>query len=215
MAFCLQVPKLCIDLDPTLLYILIWRKYGKLERNYKILALGIYFLQTCSNKKTCRAAAATHPSFSARTGGSRSEPVLVRTRPVCKYRVRHWKMGLWQPPSGRSHAHFAEHEQEPILGTSMSRILGMGSHTKILGMGFEMRRSVVDLGHEGVWWILFFVLVLPPHSYWARQLHQERTQVVCSNKVAWKRLARRHSRSGPWTHERCFEVDVFVCPEFM
>ena len=28
----------------------------------------------------------------------------------------------------------------------------------------------------------------------------------CSNKVARKRLARRHSRNGPWTHECCFEV---------
>ena len=33
----------------------------------------------------------------------------------------------------------------------------------------------------------------------ARQLHQERLQVGCSNKEAWKRLARRHSRNGPWT----------------
>jgi len=31
----------------------------------------------------------------------------------------------------------------------------------------------------------------------ARQVQQERTQVVCSNKVAQKRLARRHSRNGP------------------
>ena len=30
-----------------------------------------------------------------------------------------------------------------------------------------------------------------------RQLHQERTQVVCSNKVARKRLARRHSAMDP------------------
>jgi len=33
----------------------------------------------------------------------------------------------------------------------------------------------------------------------ARPLHQERLQVVCSHKEAQKRLARRHSRSGPWT----------------
>jgi len=39
----------------------------------------------------------------------------------------------------------------------------------------------------------------------ARQLHWERTQVVCSNKEARKPLARRHSRSGPWTHECCFQ----------
>jgi len=43
----------------------------------------------------------------------------------------------------------------------------------------------------------------------ARQLQQERTQVVCSNKEA--RMARRHSRNGPWTHECCFEVDTFGC----
>ena len=35
--------------------------------------------------------------------------------------------------------------------------------------------------------------------------------MVCSNKEAWRCLARRHSRNGPWTHECCFEVDVFVC----
>ena len=45
----------------------------------------------------------------------------------------------------------------------------------------------------------------------ALELQQERTQVVCSNKEARKRLARRHSRNGPWTHECYFEVDVFVC----
>ena len=32
----------------------------------------------------------------------------------------------------------------------------------------------------------------------ARQVQQERTQVGCSNKVAQKRLARRHFRNGPW-----------------
>ena len=48
----------------------------------------------------------------------------------------------------------------------------------------------------------------------ARQLHQGRLQVVCSNKEARKRLAGRHSRNGPWSHECCFEVDVFVCWEW-
>ena len=33
----------------------------------------------------------------------------------------------------------------------------------------------------------------------ARQVQQERTQVVCSNKIAWKRLVRRRSRNGPKT----------------
>jgi len=36
----------------------------------------------------------------------------------------------------------------------------------------------------------------------ARQLHQERLQVGCSNKEARKRLARRHSRNGPWTQRQ-------------
>ena len=31
----------------------------------------------------------------------------------------------------------------------------------------------------------------------ARQVQQKRKQVVCSNKVGRKRLARRHSRNGP------------------
>jgi len=41
--------------------------------------------------------------------------------------------------------------------------------------------------------------------------------VVCSNKVAQKRLTPRHSRNhdGPWTRECCFEVDVFVCWEWI
>jgi len=40
---------------------------------------------------------------------------------------------------------------------------------------------------------------------------------VCSNKAARKRLAQRHSRNGPWTHEYFFdsEVDVFVCWEWI
>jgi len=37
----------------------------------------------------------------------------------------------------------------------------------------------------------------------------------CSNMVAWKHLARRHSRNGPWTHKYCFDVDVFVCWEWI
>jgi len=40
----------------------------------------------------------------------------------------------------------------------------------------------------------------------ALQVQQERTQVVYSHKEARKRLARRHFRNGPWTHECCFEV---------
>ena len=39
--------------------------------------------------------------------------------------------------------------------------------------------------------------------------------MVCSNEEARKRLARRHSRNGPWTHECCFGVHVFVCWEWI
>ena len=35
--------------------------------------------------------------------------------------------------------------------------------------------------------------------------------MVRSNEEARKRLAQRHSCNGSWTHECCFEVDVFVC----
>ena len=51
----------------------------------------------------------------------------------------------------------------------------------------------------------------------ARQVHHERTQVLCSNKVAQKRLTPGHSHNhdGPWTRECCFEVDVFVCWEWI
>jgi len=65
----------------------------------------------------------------------------------------------------------------------------------------------------GHFFLFFFFLVLNPHSYrakYSRNAYRWR----CSNKVARKRLARRHSRNGPWTHERWFEVDVFVCWEW-
>ena len=57
-----------------------------------------------------------------------------------------------------------------------------------------------------VHWIFWF---LGQFFFWcfaathlARQLNQERTQVVCSNKVARKHLARRHSRNS---------CHMFVC----
>ena len=45
----------------------------------------------------------------------------------------------------------------------------------------------------------FHLLFLVVYRHTALQLHLERTQVGCSNKVARERLARRHSRNGPWT----------------
>jgi len=46
---------------------------------------------------TGRRASATDQSLISVTGGSRSEPIVVRTRPLCKHRVRNSKMGLWHP----------------------------------------------------------------------------------------------------------------------
>jgi hypothetical protein len=40
---------------------------------------------------------------------------------------------MFQPPPGRSHAHFAEREQEPTPGISISRIFGKASQIKIPG----------------------------------------------------------------------------------
>jgi len=47
---------------------------------------------------------------------------------------------------------------------------------------------------------LFFVCCYASTQL-ALQLRQERTQVVCSKKEARKRLDRRHSCNGPWTHD--------------
>jgi len=38
---------------------------------------------------------------------------------------------------------------------------------------------------------------------------------TASAQVARKHLARRNSSNEPWTHECCFEVDVFVCCEWI
>jgi len=64
------------------------------------------------------------------------------------------------------------------------------------------------------WWLFFWGGGFAATQL-AHQLHQEHTQVVCSNKVARKHLARRHSRNGPWTHECCSEVDVCVYWEWI
>jgi len=44
-----QVPKLCIDLDLSLLYILTLGTYSKFARKNSFLALGVFFLQPCSS----------------------------------------------------------------------------------------------------------------------------------------------------------------------
>ena len=54
-----QVPKLCTDLDVSLLYILILGTYGKFARENNFLALGVFFPQPCSSAG-CRFAASGH-----------------------------------------------------------------------------------------------------------------------------------------------------------
>jgi len=46
---------------------------------------------------TGRRAGATDTSLISASGGSRSDPILVRTRPGCKHRVQNSRMGLWHP----------------------------------------------------------------------------------------------------------------------
>jgi len=68
------------------------------------------------------------------------------------------------------------------------------------------------------WHRLLFFCLLKAATQLARQVQQERTQVVCSNKVGRSRLAQRHSRNGPRTYEYwfdytfayCFEVDMRI-----
>ena len=61
--FCLKVPKLCTDLDLTLLYILILGTYGKFARQHKMLALGVCFPQTFSRAGRRFAASRSHLQY--------------------------------------------------------------------------------------------------------------------------------------------------------
>jgi len=56
----------------------------------------------------------------------------------------------------------------------------------------------------------FFDFFLVCSTQLARQIQQERNTGGHSNKVSRKRLTRRHSCNAPWTHEFCFEVNIFV-----
>ena len=49
VAFCLQVSKLCTNLNPTLIYILIFGTCGKFARKNKMLAHLVCFQQPCSS----------------------------------------------------------------------------------------------------------------------------------------------------------------------
>jgi len=86
------------------------------------------------------AAAASHHSLCAglctctRVSGS-CAPILARS---LNFPFRHSRNGVWQPPPGQSNAYFAKRKHKPIPGISISRNLGMGSHTKMPSMGFEV-----------------------------------------------------------------------------
>ena len=86
---------------------------------------------------------------SALAHGSRAHHYLLLQPPVAIS-----MSGLRQPPPGRSHAHFADREQEPIPGISITlRILGLGSYTKIPAYGIRNAKT-----HESSLWILVSVL---------------------------------------------------------
>jgi len=66
--------------------------------------------------------------------------------------------------------------------------------------------------------IVWFFFFLKAATQLARLVQQERTQVVCSNKVGRNRLAQRHSRNGvgpmnidlTYTFVYCFEGDLRI-----
>jgi len=62
-------------------------------------------------------------------------PILARSLNLPFW---HSRNGVCQPPLGRPNAHFAEHKHKPIPGISISRNLGMGSHTQMPSMKFEV-----------------------------------------------------------------------------
>jgi len=81
-------------------------------------------------------------SWSARTGGSMSEPVLVRWRPVRNFYGTECSTEGWvcdSRPLDDPMPILLSANRNPYQGFQFSRILGMGSHTNILGMGFETR----------------------------------------------------------------------------
>ena len=65
--------------------------------------------------------------------------------------------------------------------------------------------------HFYSWYFFWFWIHTASAPSYNRKAHRWR----CSNTVARKHLARRHSRNRPWTHECRFDVDVFVCWEWI
>jgi len=98
---------------------------------------------------------------------------------VKKHIKAHEEMMSWQIRSQKSHA--KEFLERP--------------NAELPQLGVVFRVSSKGLTHES-WRKHFFILFWYAATQLARQVHRERTQVMCSNKVAQKRLARRHSRNG-------------------
>jgi len=103
----------------------------------------------------------------------------VASRVLCEckagFEIWYSRSGVWQPPTGRSHAHIAERDQEPGTHTGHfnSRILGKGSYTKM----------------SNIYTYIFYFTT----TQLALLVQLERLQVVCSNKEARKRLTESSS----------------------
>ena len=95
------------------------------------------------------------------------------------------------------------------------RPLNMGSQVckrraTSLGAGTHRRFIIGAYKSQGVFTEVFFFW------FWIHTASAPSTAGMSTGRgaIIRKRLARRHSRHGPWTHERWFEVDVFVCWEW-
>jgi len=103
------------------------------------------------------------------------------------------KMGMGSsmlllPPPGRSHAHFAEREQEPTPGISILRILGMGSHTKIPGrLRYGIRNALLQIA-----------LIQSVHSVERWLLTDVNGHVIATELVYLNRRARSICLSYLW-----------------
>ena len=77
-------------------------------------------------------------------------------------------------------------------------------------MYFYVGSGLRNLNSYYYWWSVSFFWLLCRHTASAPTTAGTHT-VVCSNKVAWKRLARRHSRNAPHPGQQLiFYFDVFV-----
>jgi len=77
------------------------------------------------------------------------------------------------------------------------------------GLEVNPKLLLLFLVCSNLFFLGFWIHTASRRAKYCRNAHRWR----CSNKEVRKRLARRHSRDGPWTHECChgFEVDVCIC----